>query len=191
MAPAMMGAGDVGASAAGGLGAGGTAPLAGANALASGSPEYTAGLSQGGAGGFSGMTDTGAGFSGATNPSMGMGVTPEGTQVGLVNPSAASPGAASPGSSWGDMAAQAWSKLKSGMNQLMQLRDPNWAQESPMAKIGSIIQGLDPQSHPAKSTPWMQFGLPGGAGVQLNPPNRPQLDPQAQQLAIMQAFNMQ
>jgi len=173
------------AAGAAGTGAASSPALAGANALASGSPEYASGLGTGGTGGFSGATETGAGYSGMSQPGMGTAITPQGTTVSTVNP------AASPGSSWGDMAGQAWSKLKSGANQLMQLRDPHWEQETPTAKIGSIIQGLDPQSHPAKSTPWMQFGLPGGAGIQFNPPNRPQLDPQAQQLAIMQAFNMQ
>jgi len=171
------------------MGAASSPALAGANALASGSPEYASGLSSGGAGGFSGATDTGAGFSGVSQPGMTTAITPQGTTVGAVNPLASSSGG--PGSGWGQAAGQAWSKIKDAFNFMNQIRDPGWEKESPGAKIGSILQGLDPSSQPTKTTPWMQFGMPGGAGVQFTPPNRPQLDPQAQQLAIMQAFNMQ
>jgi X-X-X-Leu-X-X-Gly heptad repeat protein len=174
-----------GAAEAAGTGAAASSPaLAGANALASGSPEYAAGLGTGGTGGFSGMTETGAGYSGMSQPGMGTAITPQGTMVGTVAPTGA-------GSGWGQAAGQAWSKLKNMMGQLNQIRDPNWESESPGAKIGGILKSLDVESQPARTKGELQFGLPGGGGIQLSPPNRPQLDPQAQRLAIMQAFNMQ
>lgn len=111
-------------------------------------------------------------------------MTATGNTVGTVTPST-SPSQGG----FGDILG----KINKGIKFMQQLKGqvPSSASDpdAPMQQIGGIIQGLGslmdshPQTHPLMGPPQ--------TGLQLAPGRRPQLDPDQQRLAIMQAFNMQ
>jgi len=89
---------------------------------------------------------------------------------------------------------QMLTKIKSGLDQLQGKQPDLGENETPLNMIGGILKGVGN----------MVGGLGGGGPVQthsmlgapqtglsLGPSRRPQLDPDQQRLAIMQAFNMQ